>query len=125
MALAHLLSLPFHNLLKMSHPSPLSAIPATQRRRDSGEVRRLLEDGANVVDVPIRGVAGDNFKGLEDEVVNSITTMMRVEAVVVRVVGDDLAGRITTSRSATVMLQSISSLIGRCWRRLISTVWLS
>ena len=125
MAPVHLLSLPFHNLLKTNPPSPLSAIPATRRRHDSGEVRRSLEDGANVVDVPIRGAVGDNFKELEDEAVNSIITMMRGEAVVVRVVGDDLAGRITTSRSATVMLQSILSLTGRCWRRSISTVWLS
>ena len=78
-----------------------------------------------MADEPIRGAVGANFKELEDEAANSITTMMRGEAVVVRVVGDDLAGRITTSRSATVMLQSISSLTGRCWRRSISTVWLS
>lgn len=125
MAPVHLLSLPFHNLLKMSPPSPLSAIPATRRRRDSGVVQPSLEDGVNVVDVPIRGAAGGNFKELEDEAVSSIITMMRGEAVVVRVVEDDLAGKITTSRSATVMLPSISSLTGRCWRRLISTAWLS
>ena len=78
-----------------------------------------------MVDGLIRGAVGDNFKELEDEAVNSITTMMRGEAVVVRVVGDDLAGRITTSRNETVMRLSTSSLTGRCWRRLISTVWLS
>lgn len=44
---------------------------------------------------------------------------------VVGVEGGDLAGRITTSRSVTVMLRSISSQIGRCSRKLISTVWRS
>jgi len=83
------------------------------------------EDGANEVDaVQILEVAADNSKELADEEVNKVVTitMITVEAVVVREVDGDSAGRTTTSRSATAMRLLISSLIGRCWRRSTSIV---
>lgn len=83
------------------------------------------EDGANEVDaVQILEVAADNSKELADEEVNKVVTitMITVEAVVVREVDGDSAGRTTTSRSVTAMRLLISSLIGRCWRRSTSIV---
>jgi len=87
----------------------------------------LQEDGVNVAGEQIPEVVGDNFRELEDEVANKgvTTTITTGEAVAVHVVGGDLAGRIMTSRNETAMLLSTSSLTGRCWRRLISTAWLS
>lgn len=53
------------------------------------------------------------------------TTMILVEDVGGLVAADDLGGRITTSHNATAMLQLTSSRTGSCWRKLISTAWLS
>jgi hypothetical protein len=89
-------------------------------------VEPLRGDGVNVVGEQIPEADGDNSRELEDEVVNKVTTTIMIgEAVVARVVEGDLAGRIMTSHNETVMRLSTSSLTGRCWRRLISTVWLS
>jgi hypothetical protein len=123
--LALLRSLPSKSL-RTSLPSPLSAIPAIQQRQDLDVVEPSLEDGANVVDVPIRGAGADNSSELEDEVVNRVTIIMIIEgAEVVRVVVDDSDGRTMISHSAIGMRLLISSLTGRCWRRSISTVLLS
>lgn len=51
-----------------------------------------------------------------------ITTTMLEEDGVALEVEEDLVGRIMTSRKEIVMLRSISSRIGRCWRRSTSTV---
>jgi hypothetical protein len=53
---------------------------------------------------------------------STATSTTTAEAVVVPGAAADLAGRTTTSRSATVMRPSTSSLIGACWRKLTSTV---
>ena len=63
--------------------------------------------------------------GKDEEASKVTTTMISEEAAEVRVVDGDLAGRITTSHSATAMRLLTSSLTGRCWRRLTSTAWLS
>lgn len=59
------------------------------------------------------------------EVVGVVMKAALMPGEVVGVEGGDLAGRITTSRSVTAMLRSISSQIGKCSRKLISTVWRS
>jgi hypothetical protein len=125
MALEHLLS-SLCRWLKMNLLSPSSAILAIQQRHDLAGAEPLLEDGVSVVGEQIPEADGDNSRELEDEVVNKVTTTITTgEAVAVRVVEGDLVGRITTSRNETVTRLSTSSLTGRCWRRLISTVWLS
>jgi hypothetical protein len=125
MALERLLS-SLCRWLKMNLLSLLSAILAIQQRHDLAEVEPLREDGVNVVGEQIPEADGDNSRELEDEVVNKVTTIIMIgEAVVARVVEGDLAGRIMTSHNETVMRLSTSSLTGRCWRRLISTVWLN
>jgi hypothetical protein len=70
-------------------------------------------------------VGEDNSNALEDGVVNRAIIMIPVEAGVVHAVDDDLAGKTTTNPSAIATLPSTSNLTGRCWRRLISTAWLS
>jgi hypothetical protein len=112
--------------LKMNPLSLLSAILAIQRRRDLAVVETSREGGVNVVDGQIPEADEDNSRELEDEVANkAITTIMIGEDVAVRVVDGDLAGRITTSPNEIAMRLLTSSRTGRCWRRLISTVWLS
>lgn len=79
-----------------------------------------------MADAAIPEVDVDSFRELEDEEASKVTTtMISEEAAEVRVVDGDLAGRITTSHSATAMRLLTSSLTGRCWRRLTSTAWLS
>ena len=112
--------------LKMNPPFPLSAIRAIPLRLDSVGEEPSPEDGVNVVDERIPEAAEDNSRESEDEVANKATTTIMIggdEAA--RVVDGDLAGRITTSRNETAMRLLTSSLTGRCWRRLILTVWLS
>ncbi len=112
--------------LKMNPPFPLSAIRAIPLRLDSVGGGPSPEDGGNVVDEQIPEAAEDNSRELEDEVASKATTTIMIEGdEAVRVVDGDLAGRITTSRNETAMRLLTSSLTGRCWRRLISTVWLS
>lgn len=114
------------NSPKTNPLSPLSAIPATRRRPDLDVVEPSQEDGVNVVGVAIPEADEDSSRELEDEVVNkATTTMINEEAVEVRAVDGDSAGRITTSHNATAMRLLTSSLTGRCWRRLISTALLS
>lgn len=55
------------------------------------------------------------------EVKDTTTHTTAVEVVVVPVVAEDSAGRIMTSHNVTVMLRSILSRTGKCWRRSIST----
>jgi hypothetical protein len=125
MALEPLLS-SLYKWLRTSLLSPLSAIPAILQRRDLAGVEPSQEGGVNVVDEQIPEADGDSSRELEDEVVNKATTTMTTEeAVAVRVVEGDLAGRITTNHNETVMRLLISSPTGRCWRRLTSIVWLS
>ena len=82
--------------------------------------------GDNVAEELIREAAEGNFKELVDEVVSKVITNMTTgEAVVVREEVDVLAGKITINRNETAMHLLISSLIGRCWRKSISTAWLS
>ena len=115
-----------YNSPKMNLPSPLSAILATRRRQDLAGVEHSREGGVNVADAAIPEVDVDSFRELEDEEASKVTTtMISEEAAEVRVVDGDLAGRITTSHSATAMRLLTSSLTGRCWRRLTSTAWLS
>src|SRR3954469_10283901 len=110
----------------MSRLSLSLAIPVIHRRRDSDVVEPSLGDGVNVVEELIPEVAEGNSKELGDEVVNKVTTnMITGAAVVVLVVEEDLAGRITISHNGTAMPLSISSRIGKCWKRLISIVLLS
>ena len=112
--------------LKMNPPFPLSATRAIPPRHDSAGEEPLPEDEANVVDEQIPGAAEDSSRELEDEVASKVTTTrMIAEDEEARVVDGDLAGRITTSRNETAMRLLTSSLTGRCWRRLILTVWLS
>lgn len=111
--------------LKMNHPFPLSAIHAIPLRLDSVGEEPSPEDGVNV-DERIPEAAEDNSRESEDEVASKATTTIMIggdEAA--RAVDGDLAGRITTSRNETVMRLLTSSLTGRCWRKLILTVWLS
>jgi hypothetical protein len=125
MALEPLLSSPYR-WLKTSLLSPLSAILAIQQRRGSAGVAPSREGGVNVVDEEILEADGDNSRELEDEVASKVTTTMIIgEVVAVLEVEGDLAGRITTSRNETAMHLLTSSLTGRCWKRLTSTVWLS
>jgi hypothetical protein len=96
------------------------------RRLDLDAGEPSLEDGDNAVDEPTQEVDEDNSKEWEDEVANKDTTsMITGEDEEVLVVADGSDGRTTTSRNATAMHQLISSPTGRCWRRSISTVWLS
>jgi hypothetical protein len=89
-------------------------------------VEHLVVDGDSAVERTLEVVEEDNSSVLEDEVVNRATiTMMLVEVEAVLEVDDDSAGKTTTSRSATAMRRSISSLTGKCWRRLISTALLN
>jgi len=84
------------------------------------------EGGVNAEDEQIPEAAEDNSRESADVVVSKdIITMIAEEAVVVREVAEDLAGRTTTSHNEIAMRLLTSSLTGRCWRRLISTVWLS
>ena len=111
--------------LKMRALSPLSAILAIQRRLDSVVAEPSLVDEDSAVG-QIPEVDEDSSSALEDEEVNRATTLtVTAEAVAVLEADDDSVGRTTTSRSATAMPLSISSLTGRCWRKLISTAWLS
>lgn len=108
--------------------SPSSAIPAIQQRQGLDVVEpSVAEDEANAVDEePIRGAVADSSRELEDEVANKDTTTTIIEeAEVVRVEDDDSDGKTMISHSAIEMHLSISSLIGRCWRRSISTVLLN
>jgi hypothetical protein len=112
--------------LKMNLLSLLSAILVIRRRRGLVVVEPLLEGGVNVVDGRIPEAGEDNSRELEDEVANKVTTtIMTGEGEVVLVVGGDLAGKITTSPNEIAMRLLTSSRTGRCWRRLISIVWLS
>lgn len=114
------------SLQKTSPLSPLSAILATRRRRDLAGVEPSREGGVNVVDAAIPEADEGSSRELGDGAVNKVTTtMISEEAVEVHVVDGDLAGRITTSLSATAMRLLTSSLTGKCWRRLTSTAWLS
>lgn len=86
----------------------------------------LQEGGVNEADAETPEVDEDSSRELEDEVASKdTTTTMPEEDVEVRAVDGGLAGRTTTSLSATVMRLSTSSRTGRCWKRLISTAWLS
>lgn len=112
--------------LRTNPLSPLSAIPVIPLRRGSDVVEPSLEAVANAVDGLILEAGADNSRGLEDEVANKdITSMTNEEAEEVRVVVGGLDGRTTISRSAIGMRLLISSLTGRCWKRLTSTVSLS
>jgi hypothetical protein len=112
--------------LKMNPLSLLSAILAIRQRHDLAGVEPSPEGVVNAVAGEIPEVDEDNFKELEDEVANKVTTTIMIgEDEVVRVVEGDLAGRITTSRNEIEMRLLTSNLTGRCWRRLISIVWLS
>jgi hypothetical protein len=112
--------------LKTNHRFPLSAIRAIPQRHDSAGEEPSLEGGVSVADEQIPEVAEDNSRELEDEVASKATTTIMIEEdEAVRVVDGDLAGRIMTSRNETAMRLLTSSLTGRCWRRLISIVWLS
>jgi hypothetical protein len=84
------------------------------------------EGGVNEVAEQTPEAAEDNSRELADAVASKVTTTtMPGEGGVVRGVDADLVGRTMTSHSATAMRPSISSLTGRCWRRLTSIVWLS
>jgi hypothetical protein len=115
-------SLPFSSP-RMSRLSPLSATLAIQQRLDLvvAVSSPVDVDSAEAVAMPEEAgpASNESVKAVEDK---HTTTTTAVGAVVVLVVEGDLDGRITTSHSATVMLLSTLSLIGRCWRRLISTV---
>jgi hypothetical protein len=101
----------------------LSATLAIQQRLDLvvAVSSPVDVDSAEAVAMPEEAgpASNESVKAVEDK---HTTTTTAVGAVVVLVVEGDLDGRITTSHSATVMLLSTLSLIGRCWRRLISTV---
>jgi hypothetical protein len=125
MAPEHLLS-SLCKWLKTNHRFPLSATRAIPRRHDSAGEEPLREAGVNAVDEQIPEAAEDNSRELEDEVASRATTIIMIgEDEVVRGVDGDLAGRITTSPNETAMRLLTSSLTGRCWKRLISTAWLS
>jgi hypothetical protein len=87
-------------------------------------VSQEVEDNGEDEEIP--EVAEDNSRESVDVVANkATTTITTVEGVVALGVVEDLAGRITTSHSETVMHLSTLNLTGRCWRRLTSTAWLS
>ncbi len=110
----------------MNLPSLWSATPATRRRRALDGAELSLEVGANEVGAETREADEVNSKESEDEVASKDTiTTIAEEVVVVRGVEDDLAGKTMTSHNEIAMRLSTSSLTGRCWRRLISTVWRS
>jgi hypothetical protein len=123
-ALEHLLSSPF-NSLRMSPLSPLSVIPATRPKPGSDVVELLREGGGNVVDEAMPEADEVNSKELADEEVSNTATTMTEEGEVVRVAEEDLVGRTTTNLNEIAMRLLTSSLTGKCWRRSISTVWLS
>jgi hypothetical protein len=79
----------------------------------------------SVEDEVMHEVDVEDSKKLVDEAASSTTTTATEADEVALAVDVDSAGRITTSHSATVMLLSISSLIGRLSRRLTLIVWLS
>lgn len=107
-------------------PSLLLATLAILPRPALDVEEPLPEDVGNVVEEEIPGVAEVNSNELEDEVDNKVTTVtIPVVDEVVHEVEGNLAGKIMTSHKETVMLLLTLSLTGRCWRRLISTVWLS
>ena len=108
----------------MSQHFPSLAIPGILPRLDLVAEEPLHEVGDNEVVVVTPEVDADSSKELVDEVDNKDMATNMTVGEVVEVLGadDDLAGRIMTSRNATVMHPSTSSLIGRCWKKLISTV---
>ena len=110
------------NSLKTKLLSPLSATPATQQRPDLDEEETLLEDEVKGEDVAIPGGVVLDSKKSEVVVDNNTTTLTTEVEEEALVVDEDLVGKTTINHSATAMLLSTSSLIGRCWRRLISTV---
>lgn len=79
----------------------------------------------SVEDVEIPGVDEVHFKRLADEEVNNTTTTVTEEEEEALVVDADLAGKITINHNGIAMRQLTSNPTGRCWRRLISIVWLS
>jgi hypothetical protein len=116
------------NWQKTSLHFPLSATPVILQRLASDEVESSQEGGVSVADVATQEEAEVNSKELvKAEEVNRVATInMTLEVVAeVLVEDDDLDGRITTSHNEIVMHLSILNRIGKCWRRLISTVWLS
>lgn len=115
--------------------SPLlitSVPPASQEVLSAVAVVQSSEAVAVAVRLARRVVVVERNNRPEDgvvmvpvEVVGVVTKVASMPGEVVGAEGGDLAGRITTSRSVIVMLRSISSQIGRCLRKSISTVWLS
>lgn len=112
------------NSPKTNRLSPSSATPATRPRPALGEGGLSREGGASVVDEGMPEAAEANSNALEDGVGNkATTTTINAEGVEGRAAAGGSAGRTTTSRSATAMRRSTSSLIGRCWRRSTLTAW--
>lgn len=124
-----LVLLPFSqspNSQKTSQPFLLLAIPAIHKRPALDVEGPSQEDEANEGEEPIPEEEEDNSKESEDEVASKVTTNMTTgEAGVELVVVEDSGGKITINHSGTAMRLLISSLTGRCWRKLISIVWLS
>lgn len=112
---------------RTSRPSPSSQTPETARKLVSGVEASSQEVVDSVEAVATHEVVGVNsresVKAVEDNRATMATTTGAVA--VLRVEEDDLAGRITTSHRGIAMLRSTLSQIGRCWRRLTSTVLLS
>jgi hypothetical protein len=100
---------------------------AIQQRLDLAVVVDLPEvDEVSAGGEGIPEVAVDSSRELVEEVANKVTTTTTtVEDEEVLVGAEDLVGKIMTSHSETAMRLSISNPTGKCWRRLISIVWLS
>lgn len=114
------------NSLRMNLPSLLLATLVILLRPALDVEEPSLEDADSVVEEEMPGAAEANSNELEDVVDNKVTaaTIPVVEEVV-RAVGESSAGKIMTSHKETAMHLSTLSQTGKCWRRLILTVWLS
>jgi hypothetical protein len=113
------------NSPKMSLLFPLLATHVIRLRPALDEVGCSLVDAGSAGGVTQELAEASSRELVLVEEVNKEDTAMIVVEVVVVPEGDGLDGRIMTSLKEIVTHPLISRQIGRCWKRLISTVWLS
>lgn len=123
-------SLPPPQSSKTKPPSPSSLMSATRARHASAVAPYSPVAVASAVVPEETLVAAAKPSTAQEAVAVPVATTpdeegARTRVAVVQAVADDLAGRTTTSRSATATLASTFVPTGSCLRRLTTTAWAS
>ena len=122
MALVHLASL-LYKSQKMNHLSPSLTILELQPKHEASAVVVVQSSVGGEGEAATNVAEEAHFSVSAAAAVSKATTTTTVEGE--EAVAVDLGGKIMTNPNATEILQSTSSLTGRCWRKLTSIAWQS